>query len=238
MLPSLLRVLAHNHDNGVRTLRLFESAATFWQCGGEHDERTTTTLLMDVEHPEQGVRPLRGVVERLAALLAGPAVRVEVQPDDGAPWLEPGAIVRVDDAAIGRLGLVAPEVAAHFGIDEPVAAAELALGSLAEDFPPSIEAHALPSFPAVERDVSALVDEQVPWTRLQHAAEDLNLEHLEAVEFVATYRGKQVGAGRKSVTMRLRFRAPDHTLVSESVDVQMNTFVKALEREVGAEIRR
>jgi len=38
--------------------------------------------------------------------------------------------------------------------------------------------------------------------------------------------------------MRLRFRAADQTLVRESVDVQVDAVISALETGVGAEIRR
>ena len=105
-------------------------------------------------------------------------------------------------------------------------------------YPPDTEARSLPSFPAVERDVSPIVSEQTMWAALEGVIEELRLEHLEAVEFVSTFRGPPIDSGRKSVTMRLRFRAPDRTLVHESVDVQVDTLVGALETNVGAEIRR
>ena len=76
------------------------------------------------------------------------------------------------------------------------------------------------------------------WAALRSVVGDLQLEHIEAIEFVSTFRGPQIGAGRKSVTMRLRFRAPNQTLVHESVDVQVNAVIGALETGVGAEIRR
>ena len=65
----------------------------------------------------------------------------------------------------------------------------------------------------------------------------ISMPSLEAVQFVASFRGRQIGAGRKSVTLRVRFRAPDHTLVHESVDGQVGTLVKTLQKDLGAEIR-
>ena len=66
----------------------------------------------------------------------------------------------------------------------------------------------------------------------------LHLDHLEAIEFVSTFRGKPMEAGKKSVTMRLRFRAPDRTLQHESVDEQVAAVIAALESKLGAHIRR
>ncbi len=237
--PSLLRVLARNHDNGVRPLQLFESAATFLRSGTAHEERRQLTLVMDVpDSCDDGVRTLRGVIERLIEILLGRDASVEIVPDDGAPWYAPGGAVLVNGLSIGRLGLLASEIARSFGLDETVAVAELALDDITESYPPDTEAHCLPSYPVVERDISAIVSESTTWATLRGVIDGLRLEHVEAVEFVEIYRGSQIGAGRKSVTIRLRFRAPDRTLVSESVDVQVDALIGALAAELGAEIRR
>ncbi len=238
VLPSLLRVLAHNHDNGVAHLRLFESAATFELHEGTNVEREMLALVTDVEPADEGLRGLRGVIERLLEMLLGPDVAITIEPDSTASWLSPGAVVTADGRRIGRLGMIAADTARMFHLDGEVAAAELEIKPLTGRYPPDTEARALPSFPAVERDVSAIVDEAIPWMRFQGVVVGLGLEHLEAVEFVSTFRGRPIAAGRKSVTLRVRFRAPDRTLVHESVDVQVNALVKALETELGAEIRR
>jgi phenylalanyl-tRNA synthetase beta chain len=65
----------------------------------------------------------------------------------------------------------------------------------------------------------------------------LTLPCFESLGFVGTYRGKQTGAGRKSVTMRLVFRAADRTLKREDADAAMNTLSDALRTRMQAEIR-
>jgi phenylalanyl-tRNA synthetase beta chain len=195
-------------------------------------------MVADLERFDEGLRALRGVIERLAELLLGPDADVAVEADDTAPWLSPGAVVNIGGRTLGRFGILAPDVGRTLGLDAPVAVAELELDPLIEHYPPETEAQALPAFPAVERDISAIVDEDVSWRRLRAALADVGLEHLEAIEFVAAFRGKQIGPGRKAVTVRLRFRAPDTTLVHEAVDVQADAAVKALESGLGAEIRR
>jgi phenylalanyl-tRNA synthetase beta chain len=238
LLPGLLRVLAHNHDNGVRNLKLFESASVFLRSDQEHREQRMLALVADLEHFDDGLRPLRGVVERLTEQLLGPDTDVAVETDDTAGWLSPGAVVNIGGRTVGRIGILTPEVGRTLGLNDPVAMAELELEPLIEHYPPQTQAHALPAYPAVERDISAMVDEDVSWRQLRAAVEDLGLEHLEAIECVAAFRGRQIGPGRKAITVRMRFRAPDSTLVHEAVDVQADAAVKALESGLGAEIRR
>jgi phenylalanyl-tRNA synthetase beta chain len=95
----------------------------------------------------------------------------------------------------------------------------------------------LPSFPAIERDLSAIVDERTRWEDLDALARSLSLANLERVDFVGTYRGAQTGTGRKSVTMRLSFRAPDRTLRREDADGAMSALAEALTGRLGAVIR-
>ncbi|MHC4415727.1 MAG: phenylalanine--tRNA ligase subunit beta [Planctomycetota bacterium] len=237
ILPSLLRVAAHNRANGVKQLRFFESAATFDRDGESHREQERLALVADLPVIDEGLRSMRGVVERLVEVLLGSNVVPQIVPDESSAWLAPGAVVKLDDRAIGRLGVIAPHIRRLCQLDEPIAAAELDLPDLYDRYPPETEAHALPSFPAVERDVSAIVDEQTRWVQLRGIIDALDLDHLEAVEFVSTFRGRQIGPGRKSVTMRLRFRAADRTLVHESVNTQVEAVMTALRSELKAHIR-
>ncbi len=51
------------------------------------------------------------------------------------------------------------------------------------------------------------------------------------------YRGEQVGEGRVSLALHLAFRAPDRTLADEDVAPLRDEIVRALERELGGELR-
>ncbi|MHC5113984.1 MAG: phenylalanine--tRNA ligase subunit beta [Planctomycetota bacterium] len=237
VMPSLLRVRAHNQDAGVGALRLFEAAATFWESGDEHGEAIRLGLLMDAPDDDAGLRPIRGVIQRLAEVLRGHAARVEVSTDATAAWLAPGATAHVDGHVLGVFGRLAPDVAQQFGLDHPLLAAELDLVAHYEQYPPDNEAHALPSFPAIERDLSVVVADSVAWSAIEERLGGLGLDHLEECGFITTFRGKQIPAGSRSLTMRLRFRAPDRTLRHEEVDPQMETVIATMRDAFDAEIR-
>ena len=57
------------------------------------------------------------------------------------------------------------------------------------------------------------------------------------MQFVTTFRGKQIGEGKKSVSLRLLFRASDRTLRSEEADGAVARAVTQLRDALGAEIR-
>jgi phenylalanyl-tRNA synthetase beta chain len=237
VLPSLLRVRRFNQDSGVHDLRLFESAATFQGTQSGHEEVVRLGLLMDLENEHDGLRPMRGAIQRLTETLLGHEAQLEVAADEETPWLAPGATASAAGEAIGRFGVLAPDTARRFGLDAPVLVAELDLPRLYDRYPPETEAHGLPSFPAIERDISAIVDETMTWAQIAGKIDAMTLDCLEAAEFITTFHGRQVPRHKKSLTFRLRFRADDRTLKHEEVDGQVESVMAAIRQAFGADIR-
>ena len=228
---------ALNADRGARAnVRLFEIAHAF-RLGpdGNHREWQALGLVADAPDAPEGYRTVRGVIERLAHELAGALVTVE--PSTGGSGIDPAATVSLDGKPIGRIGLLSAEAAAAVGLDLPLAVAEIELESLVSRFPPERPAAALPAFPGAERDVSVVVPDATPWSRIESTVREAKPEHLESLAFVTTYRGKQLGAGRKSVTLRLVFRRADGTLRREDVDAIVAKLTESLQKSLGAELR-
>ena len=118
-----------------------------------------------------------------------------------------------------------------------MAGAELELRGLLSKYPPDNAAVDLPAFPAADRDISAIVAESVEYGDIERAIRTLALDHLESIAFVTTFRGKQIGEGRKSVSLRLVFRKQDGTMTSEAADASVGRAITALREMLGAEIR-
>jgi len=238
--PSLLHVRAFNQNQGSNDLRLFESGATFARTNGTHRENRALSLLMDVSDASLGLRPLRGVVERVAAVLGGAEAAVSLIPAATHAWLEEGTEARVmlNDAPIGWAGFVKTSVAKQFNLDQRVAAAEIELEPLYAKYPPEREAQPQALFPAIERDISAVLGESVSWDEVRCAIEDLRLTMLENVMFVTVFRGKPIEDGKKSLTLRLRFRHDERTLTDEEIDPLAARAMSLLEETIGATIRK
>jgi phenylalanyl-tRNA synthetase beta chain len=240
VLASLLEVRRRNADAGIAELRLFEFARRFaLRADGAHDERPVVALLSDRPADAEGaMRWMRGTCERILRTLAGEHADLRVEaPAERAPWYAAEARISCGGRPVGAYGLLAPAAVAAFGLEGTPCAAELELEPLWHGYPPEARAEALPSFPAIERDLSAIVDERTRWEDIDALARSLALANLERVDFVGTYRGAQTGAGRKSVTMRLSFRAPDRTLRREDADGAMSALAEALVGRLGAAIR-
>jgi phenylalanyl-tRNA synthetase beta chain len=75
-----------------------------------------------------------------------------------------------------------------------------------------------------------VVPDDVPAARIWEAVRRGGGELLEGAELFDLYRGEQVGAGNKSLALRLEFRAPDRTLTDDEVAERR----AAIERELDA----
>jgi phenylalanyl-tRNA synthetase beta chain len=247
VVASLLRVRRHNEDrgeeHGAANLRLFECASAFHYGPSGHVERPTIALLadapIDARDAHGAFRLMRGVVERVLRLVAPRSASVAFVPQGagGAAWLSVGARIVVDGVDVGCVGIVDARIARAQGVERPTAAAELELRGLLSAFPPQNAAVDLPAFPAADRDISAIVAESVRYGDIEQEIRGLGLANLEQIAFVTTFRGKQIGDGRKSVSLRLVFRKPDGTMTSEEADASVARAIERLRSALGAEVR-
>jgi phenylalanyl-tRNA synthetase beta chain len=128
-------------------------------------------------------------------------------------------------------------VAEKLSLREPPSAAELDLGALLSGAQLVPQLAALPRFPAVERDLSLVLDESVRYDAIERLVGELDLAWLESLEYVTTYRGKPLDKGVKSVTVKLIFRSPNQTLTSEQVEASVVKVVEAATTRLGAALR-
>ena len=96
----------------------------------------------------------------------------------------------------------------------------------------------LPSlFPPVKRDLSLVVGDAVTFEAVDRVIRRVGSELASRVELIDRYTGKQVPAGRYSLTFSLEYRDPSRTLTADEVDVVHQRIGETLVRELGAQLR-
>jgi phenylalanyl-tRNA synthetase beta chain len=233
VLPGLLEAVRHNETVSVNGAKVFEIGPAFWldQAGKVAEHRRVGLV------GSENYREVRGAVEAvLGRLDADRTVRIVAE---SRPGFAPGACGRIEwgGRAVGWLGKVDRAICQKLSLRENVVAAELELDPLLELARPVRQLHALPRFPAVERDVSLVVAEAVPFERVEQTIAALKLEQLEEVRYVTTYRGKPLDKGSKSLSVRLAFRSGTSTLTSQQVEESVQRAVAAAKEQLGASLR-
>ncbi len=237
LIGSLLGVLKTNLNAKNTPCRVFELADTFVPEPG----RSETGCLPKQEAKlglvcDTNFRELRGAIEGLIKSVRRDA-EVFFEPAE-LVWAEEGARILVNGDPAGVAGVVSDKVCQTFDFEDvkPVAG-ELEFEALLSLMGGEVQVRPIPRFPAVERDLSIVVDEPVRWADIEAAVRASAPGELEDLRFVEIYRGKGVAKGRKSVTLSLRFRDEDGTLTHETVDGFQDGIVKSLTQSVSAELR-
>jgi phenylalanyl-tRNA synthetase beta chain len=243
LLPGLLDTAAYNAARGRASAGFFESAHVYRASGplstnGDLPQRGSTP---SSEHHHiaalgaAGYRSLKGVLE---GMLDTTAADWWVEPDE-RPFLHPGrsaSVMAEDERKIGWIGELHPLVARAWDLDGTWAAFEIDFDMLAEVVPEARHYVPLSPFPAVIQDIAVVVDDDVLAADVQATVAEGGGELLERVALFDEYRGAQVGEGKKSLALRLEFRAPDRTLTDEEVAERRAAIEGALE-ELGGRLR-
>jgi len=234
LISSLLGVLKTNLNAGNTPCRIFEIADTFVPAGRDSSLPIETAKLALV--CDSDLRDLRGVVDGLIKSIDRNA-QIVFRPAD-LVWAQTGAQIVINGRVCGVAGIVSREVKEKFDFkDVTPCGAELEFEQLCALQSGAIKVESIPRFPAIERDLSIVVDEPVSWADIVGAVNKKASGQLEDVQFVGIYRGKGIPTGKKSVTLSLRFRDQDGTLTHEMVDRFQADIVGGLAESVGAELR-
>jgi phenylalanyl-tRNA synthetase beta chain len=188
---------------------------------------------------------LLAVLDRVARRLAPPddtawqLERVPVERDGFHPGRTVALLLRGQE--VGVVGQLHPHEADRRDLPEPVLVGELLLEPFLAVIPPAghppVTARTLVRHPAMTIDVALIADDEVPYTRLEAMVRETAGELLDELWFFDEYRGSQVGAGRRSVAMRLRLQDAERQLTDADGEAVIEAVAAAAEAN-GATLRR
>lgn len=179
---------------------------------------------------------MKGIVEQCLAQLGISKYTVEAGNHFA---MHPGktAFFKKGKEIIATVGELHPKVAENFGLKQKAYVFEMSLAILMKYVPKHFHFDSLPKYPAVERDLALLVDEDAASSALEHVIIQHGGKYFAGVTLFDVYTGKQVAKGKKSLAFSLKYQSKDRTLTDEEVDKSFQNIVKALKDGFGAELR-
>ncbi len=245
LLATLLSSTAYNLNRKINDFGLFEIGSAFWRShSGSVVEKRRMGAVITGAAVNQSWRDkarsftsadLKGFLELFAERMRLPSP--VFKPLTTSPYLLDGWEVTLSGESIGNAGLVNERCRALYGIDAEVYSFELDFETLQKQIDWSRMAKPIPRYPAVERDISFIVDETVPAGTIDELIKNTGGAFLEKRTLFDLYSGKQVPPGKKSMTYSLHFRAPDRTLREAEIDGWQKSILQALEQTAGATLR-
>jgi phenylalanyl-tRNA synthetase beta chain len=252
LLPGLLETARRNASVREERVHVFEVGKVFLPGAAElPDEPTRVGILVAGRWDEDSWLRSgaavdyflgKGLVERISAGLHAPVVfsRPTVEAGETEPFLHPGKSAMVSTSAgkpVGWIGEVHPLVTQAYDLKGTVVAAELDLGALVEASTDVLMFRDLLAFPVAEQDFALVVDAGVSAAAVVACLRAAGGKLLEDISVFDVYEGAQVAAGKKSLALRLSFRAPDRTLSEKEVGDVRRKMLGKVAAELGAELR-
>ena len=239
----LLQTAIHNLNRQQPAVRVFETGLAFQDHQGLTQSPRLAGLITGPVYPLQWAErrdaadffDMKSDVEAL--LDAGDMLAQAGFVADGHPALHPGQSARVElaEKSIGWLGMLHPSIGQKLKVSTNIFLFELLLDPLCTGNLPEFKG--LSKFPAVNRDLSLVLDEEVSSQKVRdlvgHCAGDV----LKNLELFDVYHGEGIDPGKKSLSISLTFQASSHTLNDEEVESLVASVVDVLGTELGASLR-
>ena len=240
--PGLIDALAHNMARRADGVRLFEIGAVF-SAGREQNEHLSGVAWGPVLPEQWGAPPrpvdffdIKGDVQSLLIAAGVEPAAIDYRPSERAALVHGrSARAQVGERICAEFGVLSPRLAAEWNLSGEVLLFEINLDTLPD--PRSVQALAIPRFPAVRRDLALVVDNTVSATRLVQSVRRHGGVRLSEVRIFDVYAGKGIPAEARSIALGLIFQDFSRTLTDAEVDAAVSAIVGGLGEEQGAYVR-
>jgi len=244
MLETGLEVVAHNLNRRNRNLRFFEFGKIYHsQPEGGTSEKNRLLMLItgdqqaafwQSKNEAAGFFFLKGIMEGLATLC-----QVKISSGENADGDIRGISWYQGRQALATFGWVGGEKLNQFGIKQPVLAAEIHWDewwAIADR--KKISFSEIPRFPAMERDLSMIVDSKVNFAQVEQILRKAKIAAMTDYSLFDVFESDKLGEGKKSMALHFQFQDKEKTLTDKEVDGMMGKLVGLLENELNASLRQ
>jgi len=233
LLPGLLEMVDRNRHH-FEAFDLVEIGGAFLpaQPQARQEDRLAAAIAARGKDDATWER-LRQVAESLAVQVCDRPCRFAPLTSDPLPWEDPHkrAAVHFGQAEVGTIALVPADCKRRIDAHLPawsVGLMELDLTAILH-LPDVVRPAPRPeAFPQVDLDFSIVAAQTRSWQELRGVLASFTHPHLVRMTFRASYEGKSLGAGLRSITVRLRAGSDQRTLRDDDLQAFREAFVNYL----------
>jgi len=250
LVPGMLTMVAGNLNRDVNDVRLFEVGTVFSGSTEKVEERPSLSFGAVGSLAEQSAlhatraiefQDVKGVVEQVLERFQTRSVNFdhfEAEAGLTPEWLHQYRAARVvaDGVTVGWFGQVHPRVAAERKLKETVLLGEIYLDRLYKLSLREPAAREISRFQQVRRDFSLVLDESIPWEKIDQAMAGLRIPELVEWRAREVFRDAKLGKGEYALLLGVTFQAADRTLREEELQEFQARVVEAVGK-VGARLR-
>ena len=240
MMPTVLQSITTNYNKKNKEVSLFEIGKTYTDEQGNIEKGEIPTETEKIAFATYGKNAdfyiIKGIIENILEISNIARYQIERAKTE---TLHPGksAEIYVGKDSISKFGEVHPQILENYGINEKVYYAEIDLSKFVKYGKNNKKYTPIPKYPAVERDIALVVDEQIEVGQIENIISKKSKNILETAKLFDIYRNEKLGQNKKSVAYELIFRANNRTLTDDEIKNTMEAITKELQVALGAELR-
>ncbi|MBU0570449.1 MAG: hypothetical protein KKC50_00160, partial [Candidatus Omnitrophica bacterium] len=129
-----------------------------------------------------------------------------------------GVRLKGEEHCIGYAGRIKDKLLAAYDIEQEVYVAEIRLDQVFEKVVLKREYRSVPRFPFSTRDISMLCDEEIIAADISRTIEKSGEELIRKIDLIDVYRGKNIPAGKRSLTYSIQYGLDTRTLKDEEIE--------------------
>ena len=247
-IPSMMQILAGNNNKKNQNVKLFDISRNYKNIDNQVEKGEVplqeNILTIGMYGEDVDFYTLKGLVENI--LEAANVNRYDIERETTNESYHPGrcANLKVGIDTIATFGEVHPEVLMNYEINKRVYLAEINITKIVKYSKANKKYTEVPKFPAAERDIAVIVDEDVQVGDIEKAITKKckkllkGQKGLEELKLFDIYRDEKIGENKKSVAYSLIFRDKTKSLSDDEINPVMEEITKELEEKFGAELRK
>ena len=236
ILVNLLQAVERNVNYSKKRVALFEIGTIFNE---KREEKEVLSLIYsgqsETEYVANAGKPKEITfdifVKKLSAIIGNFELRASTKDNLLINPYQSADII-INNEICGFLTKVHPNVSEDFDISDTFVA-EIDFEAL---IPEHINAHPISNFQGVYKDLSLVVDKNLPYSHISNSIKLLDLPLLSRFYAVDVYEDEKLGE-EKSLTIRLFIQSLKETLHDKDIDATVNTILEKLTNEYGAKLR-
>ncbi|MGD9014738.1 MAG: phenylalanine--tRNA ligase subunit beta [Candidatus Omnitrophota bacterium] len=233
IIPGLITCVGYNLNQKQRDVRIFEIGNIF----RNNQETPFLGVAYCGREPEKTLRLLRGLLEMLCyrsgiskyefGFLAYPCFSKDISLS-----------LVVNKKSCASLGMVKPAILEKLDIKDYIFAAEIDLELFFAEIEKSQKRYTpIPLYPEAARDISIVLKQNIPVGDVIKRIKLNQIRNLVEFNLKDEYSGKQIPPGHKGLTLSCIYRASDHTLTAQEVDISQQRILDILRTEFSAQQR-
>jgi phenylalanyl-tRNA synthetase beta chain len=247
LMPSLLKTAYRNISHNIKTLKIFETGKIF--LAQKDDDLPFETDMLSAlwtgsrkkaswheKEIETNFYDIKGALEALLKALHITDVKFSAIEPSECSFIKAGycAHILINENVIGSVGEVSESVLNNHDIKQKAFAFELNLDMLRSNLPDIVSIKDIPKFPGIDRDITLILNKDIIATQIFDFVNNINQRLIEKAYLLDVYEGEPIPSDKKSVCLRIDYRADDKTLTQEAINPIHDSIVKKLLKKFDA----